>query len=63
MPDFLATDDLASQKDEVRNVSGAAGAPITIEINPNDDRLGIVFSSDPDERIRPSNPPGFGDPI
>jgi len=63
MADILAADDLASQIEEVRNVSGADGAPITIKISPNDDRLGIVFSSDPDERIRPSNPPGFGDPV
>jgi hypothetical protein len=61
--DFLAADDLLSQIDEVRNVSGAAGNPIDIQIDPNDRRLGIDFSSDPDERIRPSNPPGFGDPV
>jgi hypothetical protein len=61
--DFLAADDLQSQIDEVMAVSGAAGAPITIEISPDDRRLGIDFSSDPDERIRPSNPPGFGDPV
>ena len=61
--DFLAGDDLEAQIEQVRNVAGAAGQLITIEIDPDDRRIGLELSSDPDERIRPSNPLGFGDPI
>ena len=61
--DFLAGDDLAAQIEQVRNVAAAAGQLITIEIDPDDRRIGLELSSDPDERIRPSNPLGFGDPI
>lgn len=62
-PDFLAGDDLEAQIEQVKLVAAAAGQPITIEIDPSDTRIGLELSSDPDERIRPSNPPGFGDPI
>lgn len=62
-PDFLAGDDLEAQIEQVKLIAAAAGQPITIEIDPNDTRIGLELSSDPDERIRPSNPPGFGDPI
>ena len=61
-PDFLAGDDLEAQIAQVRNIAAAAGQPITIEIDPDERRIGLELSSDPDERIRPSNPPGFGDP-
>ena len=61
--DFLAGDDLEAQIEQVRNVAAAAGQLITIEIDPDDRRIGLELSSDPDERIRPSNPSGFGDPI
>jgi hypothetical protein len=61
--DFLAGDDLEAQIAQVRNVAAAAGQLITIEIDPDDRRIGLELSSDPDERIRPSNPSGFGDPI
>lgn len=61
--DFLADGELMSQIEQVKAVFGAGGTPVEIRIDPNDRRVGLQLSSDPDERLRPSTPPGFGDPV
>ena len=60
--DFLAGDAVACEIEVVRTVFGAGGTPVDIKIDPLDRRVGLQLSSDPDERLRSSNPPGFGDP-
>lgn len=63
MPDFLSGDALLAEMEEFAAVAGAAGMAVDFRISPDDRRIGLDFTSDPDERVRPSNPAGFGDPI
>jgi len=62
MPDFEATNNRLAQINEIKNVSGAGGEPAQVLIDPNDPLLGLEFSSDPEERVRPRGGSGFGDP-
>jgi hypothetical protein len=61
--DFLDADDLERQILDVQEFSGASGNPVDVRIDPNDSRVGIDFSSDPEERVRPRGGSGFGDPV
>lgn len=63
MPDFLAAEDLQAQIDEMRLVYAAAGVPLKFELEENDQRLAIRFSSDPDQRVVRVCDDQFGDPL
>ena len=60
--DFLESDQLESDINEVTAVLGAAGQQVEIRIDPSDSRVGLQLSRDPEERVRPAAAPGFGDP-
>lgn len=60
--DFLAGDAMAAGIEEATVTLAAAGKQIRIEIDPDSPIGGIQMTSDPDERLRPSDTQGFGDP-
>lgn len=63
MADELAVDALEAQMEAAQLIAAAHGTQADIVIDPDEIRIGIDLSSDPDERIRPKNTSGFGDPL
>ncbi|KXO90614.1 Uncharacterised protein (plasmid) [Tsukamurella tyrosinosolvens] len=62
MEDELASDQLAADLEEVALTFAAAGAPTQLHISPDDLRIGVRLTSDPDHRVERRGPIGFGDP-
>lgn len=61
--DFLASAAIESEIEEVGVTLAAAGHPVRITLPPEDNRLALRLSSDPDHRVVRANGMGFGDPF
>ncbi|MFA5707528.1 hypothetical protein [Mycolicibacterium sp.] len=62
LPDFLAGEALEAEMDEISTAMAAAGRPVRVALSPEDRRVGVRLSSDPDERVVTLANTGFGDP-
>lgn len=60
--DFLATDALQVQMDEIVAALAATGKRVSFVLSPADLRVGVQLSSDPKERVKSRGVNGFGDP-
>lgn len=63
LPDFLATDALEAEMEEMVTAMAAAGRRVTIGLDPDDRRVAVRLSSDPVQRVSRVDGDGFGDPI
>lgn len=63
MRDFVATEDLQVQMEEMELVCAAAGQTVSVALPEGDRRLSVRLSSDPDERVVRVSDVEFGDPL
>lgn len=61
--DALETSQLKADLEEAQNLCGAMGVDMRVDFDPSDNRLSLNLSSDPEERVRPSDEVGFGEPV
>ncbi|BBX87877.1 hypothetical protein [Mycolicibacterium aubagnense] len=63
LPDFLATDALEAEMEDMVTAMAAAGRRISIGLDPDDRRVAVRLSSDPAQRVTRVDGEGFGDPV
>ena len=63
LPDFLASSAAEAEIEETTTTFAASGHRVQVSLPPQDDRLSLQLSSDPEHRVVRAHGKGFGDPL